>query len=333
MLQFADAYRPLLIDDHLIRLGFEARLNDWGLKNLPRTRVESWKKYAAGFKTPKHFQSVMTDRDLWLVATAAEVLGAASVDSVLVPLGASSSRLREMVATGVAFFQASRTLYQDTKNFTGQRVRSASYFNGDYIDHSQMAFAGYEGSRFPRASDTASAPYASWDVSHAYRLPVFLRSLADTRGRSGTAFPTDEDIRLIINQYAYRAFNRDFEHPYFHNFFDGSDGWFRVNYLGRTGTGYPPSRFCDARSPARPCLSRGAIMGWGLLVPWSGDLERVLRSIVDLADDHDADHTEFRDRYYLQGGEKFMRRSVSGREQHPFLLFGLAAELKRAPKP
>ena len=72
-------------------------------------------------------------------------------------------------------------------------------------------------------------------------------------------------------------------------------------------------------------------MGWGLLVPWSGDLERELRSIVALADDHDADHAVFRDRYYFQGGEQFMRHFASGRERYPFLLFGLVAELKRTP--
>jgi hypothetical protein len=327
MLRFAASYKPLIVDDHLIRLGYEARPSISGVKNLPSTLVGTWNAFAAGTRTPKRYQSAMRDRDLWLVATAAEVLGASKADPSLVPLGSAAAQLRELVAAGVRFFQQSRTLYTDTKDLSGRTVQSASYFNGDYADHPETAFSGYVGARFPESSDAVTAPQASWDVSHAYRIPVFLRSLSDNRGASGTTFPSDEDIRLVTNQYAYRAFNGDLSHPLFHNYFDGTDGWFRVNYLSRTGTGYPPSTLCDAHTSSRPCLSRGAIMAWGLLTPWSPDLKRVLNSILALGDATDADHVAFRNRYYYRDGEPLSLRSANGSEAFPFLLFGLTAEL------
>jgi hypothetical protein len=268
----------------------------------------------------------MTDRDLWLVAIAAEVLGASQADPALVPLSDRAPKLRRLVASGVHFMEASRTLRPDTRDFEGRVVGSASYFRGDFVDHPDMAYAGYQGARFPVPGDRSRAPGASWDVSHAYRIPVLLRSLADTRGANGTTYPTDDDIRLTINEYVYRAFNRDLARPLFHNFLDGTDGWYRVNYSGRVGTGYPPSSYCDARTSTRPCLCRGALMGWGLLSGWSRDLRRTLGSVTALAMSSDSTTIAYRDRYYSRDGEPFALRDRNGRETYPFLLYGLLAE-------
>ena len=325
MKRFAAAYRPLLVDDLVIRFGFEARPIAWGNKGLPSTLVATWDALA-GAPTPVGYQRAMTDRDLWLVAVAAEVLGAAAADSLLVPLGSSAVQLRQLVGSGVRFFQASRSVRADTRDFNGAVVGSASYFRGDLADHPDQAYSGYQGARFPTPADRRSAPDASWDVSHAYRIPVFLRSLADTRQATGTTFPTDADVRLAVNEYVYRAFDGDFAHPLFHNYLDGTDGWYRVSYAGRTGTGYPPSADCDTRISGRPCLSRGALMGWGLLSSWSPDLRRVLRSVITLATSNDADAVAFRARYYGRGEEALALRDASGREVYPFLLFGLLAE-------
>ena len=186
--------------------------------------------------------------------------------------------------------------------------------------------------RFPTPGDRRRAPGASWDVSHAYRIPVLLRSLADTRGANGTTFPTEHDIRLAINEYVYRAFNGDRAHPLFHNFLDGTDGWYRVNYSGRVGTGYPPSACCDAHTSTPPCLCRGAVMGWGLLSSWSPDLRRVLDSVTALAMSNDSATIAYRDRYYSRDQEPFALHDRSGRETYPFLLYGLLAETI-APRP
>ena len=46
---------------------------------------------------------------------------------------------------------------------------------------------------------------------------------------------------MFANQFAYRVFNGDFEYPLFSNYFDGTNGWYRVDYDKRKNFGYGPS--------------------------------------------------------------------------------------------
>ena len=50
----------------------------------------------------------------------------------------------------------------------------------------------------------------------------------------------------LANQFAFRIFRGDLQNPTFNNFFDGSNGWFRVGYVSTAGFGYAPSQFSSA---------------------------------------------------------------------------------------
>jgi hypothetical protein len=329
MERFARAYVPIVVHDHLLRLAFDARPIYSGVRPPPLSLVAAWSAFTRGNAANKRYEQAVRDRDLWLIATAAEVLGANAADSSLVPLGVSAERLREIVITGVRFVESRRSPDRLTRNFSGKVVGSVSYFNGDNSDYPDMAFSGYVGERFPTQQDRGPNSAASWDISHAYRIPIFIRSLADTRGASGTSFPSDEEIRLITNQYAYRVFNGNLSFPLFRNFFDGTDGWYRVGYASRTGAGTPPSALCDSRLKDRPCLARGALMGWGQLAPWNSDLSRIERAVISLTESTSPAAVDFRQRYYGRAGDPLTRRDARGAEQHSMLLFGLVAEYAR----
>ena len=265
------------------------------------TRIQRWGLALRGLKGPVPWDTAMSDIDLWLLASAAEVLGAHANDPALAPLADDQVlQLRSAIEIGVRFFESKKTDYPDTQNFQGQRVGSASYFNGDYTAHPDYAYSAVTSEKLPGPFERRVLAGASWDISHAYRLPIFLRALYENRKATGSNFPNYQDLRMVVNQYLYRVFNRDFQYPLFHNYFDGSDGWHRVGFNG-PDFGYPPSAYCDMRNDKHPCLTPGNVIGWGQLTFVNPDLARLEQALVRLGFDETSKAREFRDRYYFYG--------------------------------
>jgi hypothetical protein len=323
--KFVEVYTPLLVHDHLLRLLYEADPNR--AKELPKTLVDIW-RVVPGTKTrPKRaWDYALQDTDLYLIATSAEMLGANAADPRLVPLSPDEkSKLRVAVQAGVKFLQSKRTLYKDTKDFKGRVVGSTSYFNGDFTGHPDMAYAGYDGKALPRPEDKHDNPNASWDISHAYRLPVFMRSMYDNRAATGTDFPMTEDVNLLVNQYVYRAFRGDFSQPQFNNFLDGSDGWYRVGYHGGQ-SGYAPAPDCDMHDASRLCLTPGNVMAWGELNLFSADLDKLELSIAQVAFSQDSKVQAFRERYYWYNSEHYVGVGAKGEPEYPLLMLFVLGE-------
>ncbi len=329
MRNFVALYAPLIVRDHLIRLLYEAEWDHYGAQEIPKHQVEAWKAIAASSSRPKlSHQYAMLDTDLWLIATAAEILGANATDPKLVPLRSDEKMgLQQIVQTGVALFQKKRTFYPGTKNLRGEVVGSTSYFNGDLDDHPDNAYSGYAGSSFPTPEDKKVYRGASWDVSHFYRVPVFLRSLYDNKKASGVGFPSDHDVELLTDQLMYKVFRGDLAHPLFNNYFDGSNGWYRVGYHGGA-FGYPPAQDCDAHSSDRPCATvLGAVFGWGLIASFNPDLMELQHALATLAWREDPQTKTFKDRYYWYNGQSYSSRNPQGQVQYPFLLFEILSAI------
>ncbi|MGD0546659.1 MAG: hypothetical protein ABR991_02385 [Terracidiphilus sp.] len=240
----------------------------------------------------------MSDIDLWLLSSAAEVLGAHANDPGNVVLSdEQAAKLKQALRVGVSFFQTKRTLLTGTKDFKGRVVRSASYFNGDYDGLPEMRGTAVTGKEFPAALVAPARPGASWDIAHMYRVAVFLRTLYENRKATELSFPVYGDIELVVNQYLYKVFNGDYRRPLFHNNFDGSDGWFRVGYNG-SGYGQPPSAYCDMKDSKRLCMAPGSIIGWSELSFVNPDLRRLEEALIGMAFDESVDTRAFADRYY-----------------------------------
>jgi hypothetical protein len=258
---------------------------------------------------------------MWLIAGAAEMLGANANEPRLVPMSAGEySELREAVRVGVDCLQKERTIFPETRNFKGQVVGSASYFDGDMDDYADFAYSGYTGEAFPSPADKRVHPGTSWDVSHVERLPVLLRALYDNKKATGLAFPSDRDIELVTNQWMYRVFQGNFERPLFNNFFDGSNGWFRIGYAGRKQFGYPPAQYCTGISENLACMTSGSVMGWGLVASFNPDLMELEHALATLAWREDAETKAFKDRYYKYIGVSYSAQDANGQPQYPVLL-------------
>lgn len=323
MRQFASEYTAFIVDEQLLRfLMRPARPAPGGGRDVSRVGV--WELTLKGVKGKRPWDTAMSDTDLWLLSCSAEMLGAHANDPALVQLDEHQvAQLRSALQTGIRLFQSKLTLYPDTTDFQGRRVGSASYFNGDYDSHEEYAFSAVTEANFPSEDQKRAAPNVSWDISHAYRIPVFLRALYESKKATASEFPKIEDMKLLTDQYVYRVFNGDFSRPLFRNFLDGSDTWFRVD-LGKN-FGYPPSQFCDMRRSNRLCMAPGDVAGWGLLAFVNPDLAKLEEALVRLAFQTGTDAQQFRDRHYLYW-ESFGLISANGKRVYGDTLFFLIAD-------
>jgi hypothetical protein len=314
MVRLMTEFTGFLVEEQVLRLLYRpGRPAPGGGADVSRITV--WDSTLRGLKGKSASDTAMSDVDLWLLASSAEMLGAHANDPDAVKLTSDQvAQFHLALDTGIRLFQSKRKLYPDTTDFAGKKVGSATYFNGDYDGYDDLAFSAVNGSEFPTAAKKRAVPNIPWDTAHAYRLPVFLRSLYDNRKATGSTFPSIQEMKLLTNQYVYRVFNGNFARPNFRNYMDGSDGWFRVDLS--TGSGYPPSDVCDDKVPKRPCEAPGNVSGWGLLSFVSQDLAKVEQALIELAFKNDAEARQFRDRHYTYtwpyGVDSASGRSVYG---------------------
>lgn len=312
MQAFAAWYAPVITRDHLLRLF-------WRANGSTMQRVQA-------------LPGKINDEDLWMAAATAEVLGANTNDPALVPIAdTESSQLQQALKTIVQALQNNnRTYYPSTQNFQKQAVGSVSYFNGQFTTPSDTdpdyLFSGYTGQPFPTAGNAAVNRNASWDISHFRRVPVFLRAMYDNKKVTGLDFPSSDEVRLVTNQLLYQNFQGDYRLPLFNNYFDGSNGWYRVGYHGQK-FGYPPAQYCDASEAgtasgyAAPCLIPGTLQGWGAVAFLNPDLVELQHSLAGLALSTDPARIAFRDRYYYYATESYSAADAKGNPQYPILLF------------
>jgi len=311
MIQFVATYCPLLVREHLLRPNFAERMR------------EDMNPGSPGYK--KH---IMNNDEIADIAAAAEMLGAYGYDPQVVAISdVEVAKLKELVRVGVDRFQFSRTLSKDAFGRT-----CASYFNGDYDGHEDMEYARYNGQSFPTAAQKAKAEGASWDISHFSLIPMFLWSLSTNKRATGVDFPEKTDIAYIANQFAFHVFEGDYARPLFKNFFDGSDGWYRVNYSGRSSYGIAPSRLCNMFDPSHGCATIAGIYSWGLLASLNPDIARVQIALIDLARGGDPSIACFqpqcfRERYYRYADTSFSFVDADGRVQYPPALIVVLSEL------
>jgi hypothetical protein len=297
MRTFAAKMTPFIVQDQLLRLLFDQQEPPLGGR-ANRGRVAHWELSMQGLQGRVHWDTAMSDIDLWLLSSMAEMLGANANDPQLIAVNPDQlAKLHAALDMGIRFFQSKRTLYPETRNFRGEEVGSASYFNGDYDGLSEMRGTAVTGADFPGAN-AAARPGASWDVAHMYRVAIFLRALYENRKATKSTFPQYGDLQLVVSQYMYKVFTGDYQRPLFHNNFDGSDGWFRVGYNG-PDFGQPPSTYCDMRNAQRPCMAPGSIFAWAELSFANSDLSKLQMSLIRIALDENPANRGFCDRYYF----------------------------------
>lgn len=311
MTQFVAEYTPLLVNDHILRLNFADLMRKQMIPSSTNLKRRN-----------------MSEEEIGVVTVAASVLGANAADAALVVISSDDrSKLKDLVKVGVDRFQFSRALTKDAEG----RI-CASYFNGDYDWLEDFDYVGYHGEAAPTPADKAKGKGTGWDIGHFNVVPVLLRALYDNRAATGVDFPQKVDIEYFGNQYALQVFEGDFKKPLFRNFFDGTDGWYRVSYLGRAGYGVAPSQYCNSFDRSHSCASIGAIYGWGLLAPLHPGIAKIDSALLELALSNDPSIACFqpqcfRERYYRYADSSFSFLDSEGNIQYPPALLVILSQL------
>jgi hypothetical protein len=232
--------------------------------------------------------------------------------------------LKEFVAAGVTRLRQSMVWHILGRDASGRAISGMGLFEGDFALYPDDAFVGDTSPGFPAPGDTARVATVSWDISHATRIPIFVAAMLASRHATGVSFPADSDVAALINQLRFKVFNGNPSRPLFRNFFDGTDGWYRVGYSGRGQWGYPPSNYCDGQAARRPCLGATALPAWGLLAPSDPFLRGMADTLIALAGSRDPVAITFRERYYGTRADRFTVDTPAG-GRPSLLLFRLIA--------
>jgi hypothetical protein len=259
--------------------------------------AEAWAALAE--HRPEQPRFGLLDRDLWLLATVGEVLAAHRADPSAFPLESRDvMRLAAALADGSQALADGMVRIDSTRDWQRRIVGSILPLADGLAAHPSYRFARLRQATMPADSEATVTSGVGWDISHASRIPIALRSLHETR-REASAFPNEAVLRGVLRQYLYVAVDHP-TRPTFRNFLSGHDGWFMAD----GGVAHPPSSVCGA-SADRPCLTPGAVQGWGFLAPYSSDYGVLLRGWLDLARAASLDAQTLRNRYYAYLGESF----------------------------
>jgi hypothetical protein len=232
--------------------------------------------------------NAVTDTDMWILAGVVEMLAAHRRDPVLVPiLTDMKEKMAEYIRIGVGLLRSRLTRNQLT-DFEGMPATGINFDLGAWGDHPNNEYSGYTGERFPTEKDKKAAGELGWDISHARRFVHVFDTFYDNKQVMGQAFPDQEVMKGLTNQVIYGAFNRDFSKPLFSNFMDGTNGWYEVNYLGRSGFGYAPYDMSIA-------IITG---GYGLWSKYNPDMLKVMDALWKMLESRDPDIALHREMHY-----------------------------------
>lgn len=225
--------------------------------------------------------NAVTDMDMWIIAGVANLLNVYNKDKFLVPITEAKYKdLVNYVKTGALLFE-SRFSPTKLKNFDNVLVEGTVFDAGAWDDHKDFSYTGYRGQDYPRPSSQShlkhSAKNIGWDLSHASRFVHVFDSLFKAKDILGLNFPTKEHLKKMSNQLVYATFNKDFKKPLFTNFMDGTNGWYRIGYSGRSGFGYGPWDMSYA-------VPTG---GYGFWSIYNNDIQTVFVCLADMMKTND----------------------------------------------
>lgn len=221
-----------------------------------------------------------SDGDLWVGVGVANFLlaDAIAVENGEPPLlsDAERERLRDYMALVTRLIR-SRLTESALIDFAGRSV-TVSHFDLDnsLADHPENAYAGYSGETYPTEKEKVAVPRIGWDLSHGSRFVYIFTTLFDAKPATNQSWPQEEDMTKIVNQFLYGVFNRNLNRPLFSNYFDGKNGWYRVNYGWDTKSGESPPG--TGMAPYGASLS-GITSGWGEWYRYNKDMGKVMASL------------------------------------------------------
>lgn len=219
--------------------------------------VERLIKNKLGDERSKSYCNAALDTDLWIISGVSTLLAAhkksktkhmsdSDYDSLVSDMD-KYGELESYLESGFSLLRRKMTETTLT-NFSGQSVKGLLFGKNDFDDLSAHAYSGYTNSKtFPTVSNQLAAVGTGWDLNHGRRFISVFSNLYDVRNwfifSIFSGFPSDNDMKMLSNQFVYKVFNKNFTYPSFSNYYSGINGWYRVNRKanGGDGFGYGPS--------------------------------------------------------------------------------------------
>lgn len=297
MKKFLADFTPLVCN-HLYRWQYRQSIPWWGnsfiasCSHYQRLRILYSGRYGSRVLPLKHKR--VSDVDLWIIASTAEVLDSAFKDAAVrhflerrAPGGSGSyfDLMRKHLSQGIKLVKQRTEI-----NVPGFRFIFDRGTRKDHPDHLYACFYE-EATRVVERSD-GSVCYlprilsgaerdlykdanATFDIGHGMRLPLVFLSLYRSKQIVGEEFPDYKVMKALGAQFYEKVYNRSFSKPLFKVYLNGVNGWYRVGYAGRESYGIGPWG-----------LSHVVFYGYyTLLIPFEPRLKEVTQSLVNIATD------------------------------------------------
>ena len=168
------------------------------------------------------------------------------------------------------------------------RTVGAVFDPGAWDDHPEYAYTGYTSETFPTIDQVLSAQGVGWDVGHGQCFFECFTSLYEAHY---TSWPTADVLTAFAQRILDHLWNQDIVYPRFANFWDGTNGWYRVGYHGGD-FGYYPGALSSA-------ILTGGYLFWSEFCPALWDLGQHLRAMYNSSDPTVLQHIS---RYYVAYG-------------------------------
>lgn len=255
MNEFVDRYAPVLTN-HCERIvlgprvyypgwysavGVESRGN---MLDIVTARLDHTLQLAQDL--PAYYDAVQAS-EMWVLGMAVNLLGANRWDGLRVPL--SDERAWQLTLFGQVGAELLASRLTTTKlsvpvnlrrMFGAKSVEGCVFDAGVWSVHPDYAYAGYSINLYPKPRNAKPVKDVGWDSAHFSRLVWVFSSLYRHAALLGTESIDAQVMQRLANQFALKVFSGNLALPRFGNFINGSNGWYRVGYAGRSGFGYAP---------------------------------------------------------------------------------------------
>jgi hypothetical protein len=242
----------------------------------------------ARFAKKPTFCDGVRDEDMWVLCGAVELLAARQKKNNLFSLDAGlEKQYLDYFGVGCQLIK-SRLKPTRLKDFSNTRVSGYNFDPGAWASHRDYKYAGHDSTGYPEGEPSQPPPGdISWDISHARRFVQVFETLYRNKNITKQSFPELKVLQGFANQVAYKVFQGNFDRPHFKNFFNGTDGWYRIGFHGE-GFGIAP----DDQSVE--WLS-GGMASWRHYQP---DIKRISDALWSMIESNDAAVEAFKKNIY-----------------------------------
>ncbi|MHC4443316.1 MAG: hypothetical protein ACYTA5_12020 [Planctomycetota bacterium] len=238
------------------------------------------------------------NRYIWTIGGVVELLAAHQKDSTLVPIGPTDKQhYLDFIDIATDLLQ-NRVTPTSLTDFDGNPVTGLNIDSGRWREHHEFKFAGYEELTFPTPADESQVADISKEFGHARSLIHMFDALYRYRHVTGQTWPDFSVLEQVANQVAYKCFNKDLAYPKFRNYWNGSNGWFRVTFYpdDSPDDGYPPYQ----------CGRWALTGGYALMAVFNSNLDIIANRLWEVVTDSDQTHAQeyFYARVYSNGSQR-----------------------------